>query len=191
MRVKRIGCYMNKTNIIVTIGPSSNTKEMIKELILSGVSAFRFNLNYVDHDFCRDVINKIRDVDSELGTISSIMLDTVGPDVKTGKFSGGKAFYQEGVKIRIYSEPILGDETKLYIDYYDLIDGVRCNSLIKLNNGRVILNVLDKGPDYLLCEVLCGGEVIDNSSVHLEDIKLPFLSEKDKADILFADEIIH
>ena len=180
---------MNKTNIIVTIGPSSNTKEMIKELILSGVSAFRFNLNYVDHDFCRDVINKIRDVDSELGTISSIMLDTVGPDVKTGKFSGGKAFYQEGVKIRIYSEPILGDETKLYIDYYDLIDGVRCNSLIKLNNGRVILNVLDKGSDYLLCEVLCGGEVIDNSSVHLEDIKLPFLSEKDKADILFADEM--
>ena len=180
---------MNKTNIIVTIGPSSNTKEMIKELILSGVSVFRFNLNYVDHDFCRDVIDKIRDVDSELGTTSSIMFDTVGPDVKTGKFSSGKAVYEEGVKIRIYSNSIVGDETKLYIDYYDLIDGVMLNSLIKLNNGRVVLEVIDKGPDYLLCEVLAGGEVIDNCSVHLDDVKLPFLSDKDRSDILFADEM--
>ena len=180
---------MNKTNIIVTVGPSSNTKEMLKELVLSGVSAFRFNLNYVDHDFCRDVINKIRDIDDELGTASSIMFDTIGPDVKTGKFSSGKVIYPEGVKIRIYNSPIVGDETKLFIDYYDLIDGVMCNSLIKLNNGRVVLNVVDKGSDYLLCEVLVGGEVVDNSSVHLEDVNLPFLSDKDREDILFADEI--
>jgi len=180
---------MNKTNIIVTVGPSSNTKEILKELVLSGVSAFRFNLNYVNHDFCRDVINKIRDIDSELGTASSIMFDTVGPDVKTGKFNSGKVIYPEGVKIRIYNNPIVGDETKLYIDYYDLIDGVMCNSLIKLNNGRVVLNVVDKGSDYLLCEVLVGGEVVDNSSVHLEDVRLSFLSDRDRDDILFADEM--
>ena len=180
---------MNKTNIIVTIGPSSNTKEMIKELILGGASVFRINLNYADHSFCRDVINKIRDVDKELGTCSAIMFDTVGPDVKTGKFSGGKACFNEGTKIRIYNEEILGDETKLYIDYYDLIDGIRCNSLIKLNNGRVVLNVLDKKPEYLLCEVVTGGEVIDYSSVHLEDVHLPFLSDKDREDILFANEM--
>jgi len=181
---------MNKTNIIVTIGPASNTKEMIKQLISSGVSVIRFNLNYVDYDFCRDVINKIRDVDKEMDTVTAIMFDTVGPDVKTGKFSGGSAEYVEGTKIRIYNSELLGDETKLYVDYYDIIDGVRCNSLIKLNNGRVVLNVIDKGPDYLLCEVLVGGIVVDNSSVHLEcDIKLPFLSDRDKADIMFADEM--
>ncbi len=180
---------MNKTNIIVTIGPSSNTKEMIKDLILGGVSAFRINLNYADHSFCRDVISKIRSVDKELGTCSAIMFDTVGPDVKTGRFSGGKASFTEGVKIRVYNTDILGDETKLYIDYYDLIDSVRCNSLIKLNNGHVVLNVLDKEPDYLLCEVVIGGEVVDYSSVHLEEVNLPFLSDKDREDILFADEM--
>lgn len=180
---------MNKTNIIVTIGPSSNTKEMIKELIRGGSSVFRINLNYADHSFCRDVINKIRDVDKELGTCSAIMFDTVGPDVKTGRFSGGKASFTEGVKIRVYNSDILGDETKLYIDYYDLIDSVRCNSLIKLNNGHVVLNVLDKEPDYLLCEVVTGGEVVDYSSVHLEEVKLPFLSDKDREDIIFADEM--
>ena len=181
---------MNKTNIVVTIGPASNSKEMIKQLINSGVSVIRINLNYVDHDFCRDVINKIHDVDDELGTITSVMLDTIGPDVKTGKFIGGKASFTEGTKIRVYSNSIVGDETKLYIDYYDLIDGVSYNSLIKLNNGHVVLSVIDKGPDYLLCEVLVGGDVYDYSSVHLEDeVKLPFLSDRDRNDIIFADEI--
>lgn len=180
---------MNKTNIIVTIGPASNTKEMIKQLIISGVSAIRINLNYCDHDFCRDAIQKIRDVDKELGTVTSIMFDTVGPDVKTGSFVGGKAVLSEGVKIRVYNDEIIGDETKLYIDYFDLIEGVRCNSLIKLNNGRVVLNVLDKGTDYLLCEVITGGEVVDNSSVHLEEVNLPFLSSRDREDIIFAHEM--
>lgn len=180
---------MNKTNIIVTIGPSSNTKEMIKNLILGGAGVFRINLNYADHSFCRDVIAKIRDVDKELGTCSAIMFDTVGPDVKTGEFFNGKVIYPEGVKIRIYNDEIMGDETKLFIDYYDLIDGIRCNSLIKLNNGRVVLNVLDKGPDYLLCEVITGGEVENFSSVHLEEVRLPFLSDRDRDDIVFADEM--
>lgn len=181
---------MNKTNIIVTIGPSSNTKETIKQLIISGVSVFRINLNYCDHSFCEDVINKIHDVDKELGTVTSIMFDTIGPDIKTGSFSGGKAVYQEGTKIRVYNDVLVGDETKLCIDYFDLIDGTSCNELIKLNNGRVVLNVIDKGPDYLLCEVVVGGEVIDNSSVHLENnIKLPFLSKRDKDDIIFADRM--
>ena len=180
---------MNKTNIIVTVGPASDTKEMIKQLISSGVSAIRINLNYCDHSFCEDVINKIRDVDKELGTVTAIMFDTVGPDIKTGIFTDGKAVFQEGMKIRIYDEVIVGDETKLYIDYPDICD-VAYNTLIKLNNGRVILDVIDKGPDYLLCEVIEGGEVIDSSSVHFDcDIKMPFLSNKDREDIIFADKM--
>ena len=181
---------MNKTNIIVTVGSSSNTKEVLKELIVGGASVIRINLNYCDHDFCKDVINKIHDVDSELGTVTSIMFDTVGPDIKTGKFVDGKAIFEEGLKIRVYNNYIVGDNTKLYIDYYDLIDGMRCNSLIKLNNGKVILEVIDKGSDYLLCEVLVGGEVSDLSSVHLDgEVKLPFLSDRDKDDIVFAHEM--
>lgn len=180
---------MNKTNIIVTIGPASNTKEMIKQFILNGVSVFRLNLNYLDHMFCEDVINKIRDVDAELGTITSIMFDTVGPDIKTGRFIGGKANFNDGVKIRVYNNDIVGDETKLSIDYFDLIN-VKHNTIIKLNNGKVVLSVIDKGSDYLLCEVIQGGEVLDDSSVFIDDdIKLPFLSNRDKEDILFANRM--
>lgn len=181
---------MNMTNIIVTVGPSSNTKEVLKELIVSGASVIRINLNYCDYIFCKDVINKVRDIDKELGTVTSFMFDLVGPDIKTGVFSSGEAVYTEGTKIRIYNENIVGDETKLYVDYYDLVDGILIGSVIKLNNGRVVLEVLDKGPDYLLCEVVTGGSVIDNSSVYFDcDIRLPFLSDRDREDIKFANEM--
>lgn len=124
---------MNKTNIIVTVGPSSNTKEVLKDLISGGASVIRINLNYCDHDFCRDIVSKIRDIDTELGTVTSIMFDTVGPDIKTGSFSGGKASFTEETKIRVYNSSLLGDETKLFIDYADLVDDVPNNTIIKLN----------------------------------------------------------
>lgn len=181
---------MNKTNIIATIGPATSTKEMLKSLIVSGVSVFRINLNYMDHVFCEDVINKIRCIDKELDTVTAIMLDTVGPDIKTGAFFGGKANFTSGMKIRIYNYSMVGDETKLYIDYNNLVDGIKCNTIIKLNNGRVVLNVIDKDVDYLLCEVITGGEVIDFSSVHIDDdLKMPFLSSRDINDIKFADKM--
>lgn len=181
---------MNMTNIIVTVGPSSNTKDVLKELIASGTSVIRINLNYCDHDFCKDIISKIRSIDKELETVTSIMFDLVGPDIKTGLFSGGEAIYVEGTKIRIYNSDIMGDATKLFIDYYDLVDGILIGTTIKLNNGKVVLEVIDDGPDYLLCEVITGGKVIDNSSVFFDcDIKLPFLSDRDKDDIKFANEV--
>lgn len=181
---------MNKTNIIVTVGPCSNTKEVLKELILNGASVIRINLNYCDHDFCKDVVNKIHDIDAELGTVTSIMVDTVGPDIKTGLFSDGKSSFVEETKIRVYRDNILGDETKLSIDYFDLIDGIPNGTIVKLNNGHVVLEVIDRGPDYLLCEVLVGGDVVDNSSVYFDcNISLPFLSDRDRDDIIFANSL--
>ena len=178
---------MNKTSMIATIGPTCNTKEIIKQFILSGVNVFRINLGSVDHDFCVDVIDKIRSLDDELDTVSSIMFDIVGPVVKTGSFVDGSAFFTEGVKIRIYDHDIMGDCTKLYIDYFDLIDGVQYNSLIKFSNSSVVFKVLDKGSDYLLCQVLVEGVIFDNSTVYLEENCTVFLSERDRNDIIFAD----
>lgn len=181
---------MNKTNIIVSIGSATNTKEIIKQFIINGTRVFRINLNYYDYSFCEDVINKIRNVDQELGTFTSIMLDTVGPDLKTGKFLNKKAYFNEGFKIRIYSSEIVGDETKFSINYNKLVENIKCNTIIKINNGKVVLSVIDKGNDYLLCEVIVGGEIIDNSSVHInEDLKMPFLSLRDKNNIIFADKM--
>ena len=181
---------MNKTSIIMSVDKSYNSYDVIKQIILHDITVFRFDLNIFDHDFCRSVINIIRKCDKELGTNSAIMFDTVGPICKTGTFTLGNATFTEGMKIRVYNNSIVGDCTKLYIDYYDLIDGIRCNTLIKLNGGKVVLQVIDKEADYLLCEVIVGGEVVDYSSVFIdEDLRLPFLSNKDREDIIFANEM--
>ena len=131
---------MNKTNIIVSIGSATNTKEIIKQFIINGTRVFRINLNYYDYSFCEDVINKIRNVDQELGTFTSIMLDTVGPDLKTGKFLNKKAYFNEGFKIRIYSSEIVGDETKFSINYNKLVENIEHEKIEIYDKAIDLLN---------------------------------------------------
>lgn len=182
---------MNKTKIIATIGPASKEREILKDLILNGMDVARINLSYADHDFCVDVVEKINELNKELNTNVAVMLDTEGPDIRIGKFAGGSAYFKAGSKIRIYMDDIVGDSTKFSVSYPKLIDDVKYNSTIRLNDGRMNLVVVDKGKDYLLCEVKNDGIVEDNKSINIPGVRInrPFLSKKDKEDIKFANEI--
>lgn len=179
---------MNKTKIIAKVDSSNNKTEILKELILNGVDAFCINLYDFGHDFCLDVIDKIRNLNEELKVNSAIMLETVGPKVHVNKFYGGSATFKTNDKIRIYMKDVLGDETKMSVDYKDLINDVKYDSIIKLSNGAVELQVLDKSDGSLLCKVIKGGTVSDNSAVVIPGIKLKnrFLSKVDQDNIKFA-----
>lgn len=180
---------MNKTNIIVTITPETNKKEIIKELALNGTNVFRLNLNEHDYSFCEDVISKIDEVNKEINYNVATMLDTRGPIIKTHKFIDGEKELIRNTKIRIYMNKLMGDETKFSVDYKELIDDIQCNNTIKLGNGNIEIRILEKGVDYLLGEVINGGIVKDYMEVHPIDFKIskPFLSKTDKEDIIFAD----
>ena len=182
---------MKKTKIIATIGPSSKDSIVLEDMILNGMDIARINMKYADYDFCKDIINKIETINEKLKTNVAIMLDITGPDVMVGKFNGGKAVLNTGDKIRIYMEDIVGDNTKFSVSYKKLVNDVKTNTIIKLNDGLVELKVLEKGFDYLLCEVVNGGIVEDNKSINVIKTKLnlPFLSEKDKKDIEFANKM--
>ncbi len=182
---------MKKTKIITTIGPASKEEEILKGLIMSGMNVARINLTHASHDFCKDVITKIRNLNETLHTHVSIMLDTKGPDVTVGKFESGSAYLNNGDKIRIYMNSILGDSTKFSVSYPRLIHDVKVNDTIKINDGLIELTILDKGIDYLLCEVVTGGFIEDNKGMNVIGIRLnlPFLSEEDKEDIAFAHEM--
>lgn len=182
---------MKKTKIIATIGPASKDTSVLKNLILNGMDVARINLTHADYDFCKDIIAKIDKLNKELNRNVSIMLDTKGPDVIVQKFEGGKAYLQTGDKIRIYMEEILGDSTKFSVNYPNLIKDIKTNTTIKLNDGILELLVLEKGIDYLLCEVIVGGEIKDHKGVNIIGTKLniPFLSKKDKEDIKFAHDM--
>ncbi|MCI9233543.1 MAG: pyruvate kinase [Bacilli bacterium] len=182
---------MNKTKIIATIGPASSDEATLKSLITDGMDVIRLNLTHASYDFCTNVIDKIHKLNEELKTHVSIMLDTEGPNVRVGKFVGGKAFLAKGDYIRIYMEELVGDSTKFSVNYKGLLNDVKYNSILKLDDGMIELQVVEKGTNYLLCEVLKEGVLEDNKGLNAPGVKLsmPFLSNKDRNDILYANQM--
>ena len=179
---------MKKTKVMATIGPSSKDEIILEEMILNGMNVARFNMKYSTIEFCEEIVDKIRTIDKKLKTNTSILIDLKGPDIKVGNFIGGKAYLKDGDKIRIYMNPITGDATKFSVSYNNLINDVKTNKILKLDNGLIEIKVLEKGEDYLLCDVIRGGFVEDNKSIRVIDtrINMPFITEEDKAAIRFA-----
>lgn len=182
---------MNKTKIIATIGPTSRDKETLKKMIVNGMDIARINLSHANHDFCREIVEKIHDLNKELNTFVAVMFDTNGPDIRIDPIAGGVATLKKDDKIRIYRDRVLGDSTKFSTSYKGLIDDVKYNTIIKASVGNVDLEVVDKSPDYLLCKVLNDGEIESKKSVNVPGIKLnrPYLDEKDIEDIKLAHEL--
>ena len=181
---------MNKTKIIATIGPASSDKAILRELINTGLDVVRINLKHASYEFCKDIIKKINELNFELNKTVAVMLDTRGPEVRIGKFLGGEAYLKKDSKIRVYMDELLGDSTKFSVNYKGLINDVKYDTILKLDDGLIELKVLDKGEDYLLCQVLNDGVIKDNKGMNVLGIHLniPFLSGKDKEDIKFACE---
>lgn len=179
---------MKKTKIMATIGPASKDEIILEEMILNGMNIARLNMKYSNIEFCYDIVDKIRNIDKKLKTNTSILLDLKGPDINVGKFVGGKAYLKDNDKIRVYMNPIMGDSTKFSVSYSNLINDVKTNTIIKIDNGLIEIKVLEKGEDYLLCEVIKGGFIEDDKSIIVIDTKLniPFITEKDKETIRFA-----
>lgn len=182
---------MNKTKTIATIGPTTQKKEILRDLIINGVDLIRFNMNYASQDFCLDILDKIKKIDKELNTNTGIIVDLSGPSIRVNNLIGGQAELEVGTKIRIYMEKLLGDGTKFSVSYSNLVDEVKYNSKIKMSDGTVELRVIDKQYNYLLCEVEKGGMIFDNQKIVVPDhhINLEFLSKKDRDNIIFANEI--
>ena len=186
---------MVKTKIVATIGPSTNTYDKIKNLILGGMNVARINMCYADYDYCKNICDTINELNEELGTSVAVMLNLKGPEVRCGKFINGEVFLRLGDKVKIYMDDVIGDSTKFSVNYPDLIKDVYHNALIKIRNGNIVLMVIDKNTDstgnYLLCEVVKEGIVRDNQTIIVPDIKLnlPFLSNKDKNDIMIAHKL--
>lgn len=182
---------MNKTKIVATIGPSSSSKETLKELIEAGMDVARINLEHANYDFCTNIVTKINELNEELGTAVATMFDTGGPGIRVGKFQCGSAILEEGSKIRIYMNELLGDSTKFSINYPELLEDINYDAIIKINDGHISLQVVDKGSDYLLCQVLAGGVIEDHKGVNVPGltINMPFISEQDYNDILLANKL--
>lgn len=181
---------MKKTKVIATIGPASKDIEILKNLMLSGMDVARINLRYADKEFCEDIVNKIKNLNKQLKTNTAILFDLEGPDITVGHFSGGSAYLNKGDKIRVYMDEVLGDSTKFSISYPNLINEIKVNNVLKINDGLIELKIIDKEINYLLCEVISGGFIEDGKGVNVGiHLNIPFLRTKDIEDIKLANEL--
>lgn len=177
-----------KTKIICTLGPAVESDEMISKLIDAGMNVARLNFSHADHEEHLSRIERVRRVSKQKDRFIGILADTKGPEIRTGKFENDKASFTKGQKVRISKAPILGTNEAFHIDSAELFEDIQVGQYILIDDGKMRLNVLEVKRDELLCEVFNSGVIKTKKGVNVPNVKLsmPFVSEKDKEDVIFA-----
>lgn len=181
---------MRKTKIVCTIGPVSESEEIISQLVKAGMNVARLNFSHGDHSEHKRRIDRIKRVREQLDIPVAIMLDTKGPEVRLGYFQNGKADLEKGQRFTLTVRDIQGDSTKCSITYKELPREVSPGSRILIADGVIELKVLDKNDTDVICEVVNGGTLGDRKNVNIPGAtsKLPAITEKDISDLIFGIE---
>ncbi|RKS87790.1 pyruvate kinase [Orbus hercynius] len=179
---------MKKTKIVCTMGPSTLQAEVIESLILNGMNVARFNFSHGDHQSHQKHMQLVKSVASKLGVNIAIMLDTKGPEMRLGKFKSGKVMLTKGQTFILTGRQIDGDETIAAINHPSLAKEVNIGDNILLSDGLVRLKIIDIDDQDIITTIENSGEMSNNKRVAAPgaNLSLPFLSEKDIADILFG-----
>ena len=179
---------MKKTKVVCSIGPTSNSMDVLRGMIESGMNVARFDLGKFSYSFCSEVLEKIRKLELDLDKTIGIMFENRGPEIRIGTLANGKVFLKGGSEIEIYGESMVGSEEKISIQYPNLIKDVRVGMELLLHNGRVKIKVIRKMQDHLVGVVEIEGFVFSHETVHIPklDYTLDYLSKKDQEDIQFA-----
>ena len=181
---------MKKTKIVASLGPKSNTKEIINELILSGVDVFRINTSHATYKEMDDLIQKIRECEDKLQRTIGIMLDTDGPSIRLDKLNEGEVYLKKDSKVKFYNYHVVCNNTQLSTNYDNLIELVELNDIITLSDGKIILKIIEIHDDNFICQVLEEGIIKSNQTLHIENIlpKMDFINSHDRETILYAIE---
>ena len=179
-----------KTKIVCTIGPASSDESIIEQMCKAGMNVARLNFSHNTHEDHAKRIETIKKVRERLNLPIAILLDTKGPEYRIKTFKEGKIFLNKGDLFTFTSEETQGDNTKVSVNYKDLPKEMEKGDLILLNNGLLTFEVLDCTDTNVNTIVKIGGELSDRKSMSFPNktLKQIYLSEQDKADILFGLE---
>lgn len=179
---------MRKTKIVCTIGPASETEEMMTGLCRAGMNVARLNFSHGTHDEHQRRIDLIKKVRSELKVPIAIMLDTKGPEYRIKTFQNQKIILNDGDKFIFTTNDIIGDETRVAVSYKNLPNELSVGDIILLNNGLLTFVVENINGNDIECTVVIGGELSDRKSMSFPGkvMKQEYLSEQDKKDIAFG-----
>ena len=181
---------MKKTKIVCTIGPASESEEVLTQLIKKGMNVARINFSHGVHDEHKKKFNLIKKVREKLNLPIAIMLDTKGPEVRIKQFENGGIYLEKGDEFTLTTEDILGNEKKVAITYNKLTEELKIGDFILADDGLIKFSVKEINGADILCDVLNGGELKNNKSLNFPDTKinLPAITEKDVKDLIFGIE---
>lgn len=181
---------MRKTKIVCTIGPASESEEMLEKLMKAGMNVARLNFSHGSHEEHKARIDTIRKVADRLGKTIGILLDTKGPEIRTHDMKDGLIMLEKGKEVIVSMSQVEGTPEKFSVTYEDLINDVQVGSYILLDDGLVELQVkdIDKTKGEVKCDILNTGELKNKKGVNLPGVKvnLPGITDKDADDILFG-----
>lgn len=179
---------MRKTKIICTIGPSSESEEKLRELMLAGMNVARFNFSHGTHEEHKKKFDRVIKVSSELGIQVATMLDTKGPEIRLKDFEDGRAELISGQKFILTTEDILGNNEKVSITYNNLKDDISVGTTILIDDGLIEMVVDAIEETDIICTVVNGGPISNHKGVNVPGavLSMPYISEVDKSDIMFG-----
>lgn len=179
---------MKKTKIICTMGPTTDNVELLQKMMQAGMDLARFNFSHGSHEDHAMRLNLVRQAAARAGKIIATIADTKGPEMRLGLFADNKVLLSEGDEFTLTTEEYLGDRHKAHVNYAGLPEELQIGSSILLADGLLSLKVTAIDGCEIHTVVVNGGELSSRKRVACPgvELKLPFLSEQDKSDILFA-----
>ena len=182
---------MKKTKIICTMGPNTNDAGLMRALVQNGMDIARFNFSHGDHEEQKARMDMLKKIREEENKPVAILLDTKGPEIRTGILKDGKKInLQAGNLFTLTTEDIVGDESKGSITYAGLVEDVQVGSTILVDDGLIGLKVKEKKGKEIVCTVINGGELGERKGVNVPNVpvRLPAITDKDREDIRFGVE---
>ncbi|MGA0108207.1 MAG: pyruvate kinase [Candidatus Nanopelagicales bacterium] len=179
---------MRRAKIVATLGPSTDSKEVVTQLIKSGMNVARLNMSHGDVAEHQRRLDLVRSVSDELHIPVAVLADLQGPKIRIGRFKNGREILEEGANFSITTKKIDGSATSGSTSYSGIVADVSVGDELLIDDGRIKLRVKNKTSDTLDCEVIEGGTISDNKGLNLPGVmvSVPALSEKDELDLRWA-----
>lgn len=179
-----------RAKIIATVGPASNTKEKLVQLIDAGADVFRLNFSHGTHADHLKVINLINEINEEKGTNICMLQDLQGPKIRIGQVEGNGVEIVSGEQLIISNEEVMGTKEKVSTTYTSLPNDVKPGDIILIDDGKLQVKVLEAKGSDVVTEVVYGGILKSRKGINLPDtqISAPSLTEKDREDLEFGLE---
>ena len=179
---------MRKTKIICTLGPSTDKEGILEQLAIEGMDVARFNFSHGSHEEQKERLDRLKAIRARINRPIAALLDTKGPEIRIRDFSEGKVTLTEGQKFTLTTDEISGNEERVSITYKDLYKDVKPGDSILIDDGLIELEVEELDGSDIHCVVINGGVVSNKKGINLPgvNINMPFVSQKDKEDILFG-----